>query len=164
MREETEKARSRVEPVEEEFERKRGVTAVAVEGGLVHIAVTIAPDLRQRQRVFQTLAEAGISVYLIKFHDDGIHFVVREEVLERARQVLDKLGLPFTLTDHCATVTVLSSAMRDLPGVMATIAEAVYDEGVDLLETGDSHDAVILLVKSSEAAPVAEALKKKFGL
>ncbi|MCS7224483.1 MAG: ACT domain-containing protein [Armatimonadetes bacterium] len=156
--------RTQVEPVEAEFERKRGVTAVEVEEGLVHISVTLPQTLAQRLGVFRALAGAGISVFLIKFHPDGIHFVLRDSFVEKAEKVLNGLGLPYVMTPNCATVSVLSSAMRDLPGVMAAIAQAVYEEGVDLLETGDSHDAVTLLVKQKDAQRVATALKKKFGL
>ncbi len=153
-----------VEPQQEEFERQRGVTGVNIEDGLVHVEVQVAPDLRERMHVFQALAEAGVSLFLIKFHPDSIHFTVRKEALNRAREVLRRLNYPTQVTRDCAMVTVLSSAMRDLPGVMARIAEAIYEQEVDLLETGDSHDAVMLLVRRSEASKVAEALRKKFGL
>jgi aspartate kinase len=47
---------------------------------------------------------------------------------------------------------------------MARIAEALYEQGVELLETGDSHDSVMILVKRSDAEKVVNALRQKFGL
>jgi aspartate kinase len=153
-----------VEPQQEEFERQRGVTGISIEDGLVHVEVQVAPDLRERLQVFRALAQAGVSLFLIKFHPDSIHFTVRKDALKRAREVLRRLNHPAKVTRDCAMVAVLSSAMRDLPGVMARIAEAIYEQEVELLETGDSHDAVMLLVRRMDAHKVAEALRKKFGL
>ena len=153
-----------VEPQQEEFERQRGVTGITVEDGLVHVEVQVAPDLRERLQVFRALAEAGVSLFLIKFHPDSIHFTVRKDALKQARAVLRRLNHPVKVTRDCAMVAVLSSAMRDLPGVMAKIAEAIYEQEVELLETGDSHDAVMLLVRRADAQKVSEALRKKFGL
>ncbi len=153
-----------VEPRQEEFERKRGVTGIAVEEGLVHVEVQVSPNLRERLNVFKALAKAGVSLFLIKFHPDSIHFLIRREVLSRAQKVLQQLNRPTKVTRDCALISVLSSAMRDLPGVMARIAEALYEQGVDLLETGDSHDSVMILVKKMDAEKVVNALRQKFGL
>lgn len=153
-----------VEPKQEEFERKRGVTGITVEEGLAHVEVQIAPDLKERLKVFKVLAEAGISLFLIKFHPDSIHFLIRREVLSKAQKVLQELNLPTKVTRDCALVSILSSAMRDLPGVMARIAEALYEQGIELLETGDSHDSVMILVRGVDAEKVVNALRQKFGL
>lgn len=153
-----------LEPQREEFERKRGVTGIRLEDGLVHVSVEVEPDLRERLKVFKALADAGISLFLIKFHPDEIHFVIRKELVRKAQKVIKQLGHPTRLTRDCAIVAVLSSAMRDLPGVMARVAEAVYEQEVELLETGDSHDAVAILVRRTDAQRVAEALRQKFGL
>ncbi|GBC99307.1 Aspartokinase [bacterium HR17] len=153
-----------VEPQQEEFERQRGVTGIAVEDGLAHVVVEVAPDLAERLKVFRALADAGISLSLIKFHPDSIHFIVRKEAVRKTQEVLRRLNRSVRVTRDCAMVTVLSSAMRDLPGVMARVAEAIYEQEVELLETGDSHDAVMLLVRRTDAEKVAEALRKKFGL
>lgn len=153
-----------VEPKQEEFERKRGVTGIALEKGLVHIEVQVPPDLRERLKVFKALAEAGVSLFLIKFHPDSIHFILREEALKKAQKVLKDLNRTTRVTRNCALISVLSSAMRDLPGVMARIAEALYEQDVELLETGDSHDSVMILVKSDHAERVVSSLRQKFGL
>ncbi len=153
-----------VEPQQEEFERKRGVTGIAVEEGMVHVEVQVAPDAHERLKVFKALADAGVSLFLIKFHPDGLHFLLRKESLSKAQKVLKQLRLPVRVTRDCALVYVLSSAMRDLPGVMARIAEALYEQGVELLETGDSHDSVMLLVRRAEVEKVVQALRQKFGL
>ncbi len=153
-----------VEPQQEEFERKRGVTGISVEEGLVHVEVQVAPNLRERLKVFKALADAGISLFLIKFHPDSLHFLIRKEVLRKAQRVLQGFQLPAKFTRDCALVSVLSSAMRDLPGVMVRVAEALYEQGVDLLETGDSHDSVMILVRRADVKKVVTALRQKFGL
>ncbi len=153
-----------VEPQQEEFERKRGVTGISVEEGLVHVEVQVAPNLRERLKVFKALADAGVSLFLIKFHPDSVHFLIRKEVLRKAQRVLQGLQRPTKVTRDCALVSVLSSAMRDLPGVMVRIAEALYEQGVDLLETGDSHDSVMILVRRADVEKVVTALRQKFGL
>ncbi|MER3500732.1 MAG: hypothetical protein IMHGJWDQ_000035 [Candidatus Fervidibacter sp.] len=153
-----------VEPRQEEFERKRGVTGIAVEDGLVHVEVMVAPEMRERLKVFRAIADSGISLFLIKFHPDSVHFLVRKEALRKTQKVLQSLKLPTKITRDCALISVLSSAMRDLPGVMARIAEALYEQGVDLLETGDSHDAVMILVRRPDVERAVNALRQKFGL
>ncbi|MFN3421872.1 MAG: hypothetical protein ACK40X_09145, partial [Armatimonadota bacterium] len=83
-----------VEPKQEEFERKRGVTGISVEEGLVHVEVQVPPNLKERLNVFKALAEAGVSLFLIKFHPDSIHFLIRREVLSKAQKVLQSLDRP----------------------------------------------------------------------
>ncbi|MCS7263200.1 MAG: ACT domain-containing protein [Armatimonadetes bacterium] len=153
-----------IEPVQEEFERKRGVTGIAVEEGLVHVELQVPTNLKERLNVFKALAEAGVSLFLIKFHPDSIHFLIRREVLNKAQKVLQRLNRPTKVTRDCVLISVLSSAMRDLPGVMARVAEALYEQGVDLLETGDSHDSVMILVRKIDSEKVVNALRQKFGL
>lgn len=56
-----------VEPRQEEFERKRGVTGIAVEDGLVHVEVMVAPEMRERLKVFRAIADSGTSLFSSSF-------------------------------------------------------------------------------------------------
>jgi aspartate kinase len=54
--------------------------------------------------------------------------------------------------------------MREVPGVMATFAEALAVNNVTILQTVDSNASISVLVKKADVESAVTALHGKFGL
>jgi aspartate kinase len=149
------------------FERERGVAHVEVQPGIVHVTVRLSEHAvaAERLALLQTLAEAGVPVFLVKLHPCALSFAVRAEFAERCEQLLcEQRGASVALLRDLGLVTISAGAMRDLSGVMARIYEALVAENISVRQTGDAYDAVILLVDGANTLRAASALCGVFGL
>jgi len=115
-------------------------------------------------QVFKAMAEAGISIDLINVHPTWVFFTVREEVLERAKALLDNLGYEVELNADCAKVSIVGGGIHELPGVMARVVEALTDANVAILQTVDSHNTISCLIPEAKIAEAVKALHEQFSL
>lgn len=141
----------------------RAVVGVTQRQGCVQVRV---PDGRNvsDQHVFAALADAGISVDLIHVFPDFRSFLVSQEQAADAVNILTGLGLDPQVRPRVAKVTVVGSAIHELPGVMAHVARALAEAEVPILATSDSHQSISCLVPE-EMLPVAvQALHGAFHL
>ncbi len=143
--------------------------------GRVVTGVTNVPDLAQFSveggdrsdsavRAFRLLADASISVDLINVAPDRRRFVVAGEDAARARRALEAEGFRVDVRLECAKVSVVGTGMRGVPGVMAAIVEALHQEGVQILQSADSHVTISCLVGKADMERAVQALHRKFGL
>ncbi|MCL6580493.1 MAG: aspartate kinase [Firmicutes bacterium] len=143
------------------------ITGVTHMPDLAQVAVTQpegATDGDAALRVFQSLAEAGISVDLINVSPGQQVFTVAGSVARKAEEVLARLGYRFEIKHGCAKVTVVGEKMRGVPGVMAKVVRALAREGIPILQTADSHLTISCLVSESDMARAIRALHHEFGL
>lgn len=113
--------------------------------------------------VFRPLADAGISVDLINVFPDHNAFTVDESEGSRAKGILEGKGYRVSLRPGCAKVSVVGSGIRGVPGVMASVAEALSEAGVRILQTADSHVTISCLVDRKDMEKAVRALHDKFG-
>lgn len=115
-------------------------------------------------KVFRAMAESKISVDLINIHPGQIMFTVSEELSQKAADKLTLLGFKVEVISDCAKVSVVGGGMREVPGVMATFAEALAVNNVNILQTVDSNASISVLVKKADVESAVTALHGKFGL
>ncbi|HHV62310.1 MAG TPA: aspartate kinase [Firmicutes bacterium] len=153
------------------------VTGVAHIANVAQIKITTREDVNKSglvRTVFRALADASISVDIINVFPQMIAFTVSGEVLEKALDILksgaiDSSGLDPSSIDiegvpGCAKVSVVGAGMRGVPGVMATVVEALYASGVPILQTSDSHTSISCLVKKDDMQKAMRSLHARFGL
>ena len=121
-------------------------------------------DLAKPLAALQTLAQHAISIDLINLLPELLAFTVKEEAVERARNLLSTLGFPVDVSRPCAKVSIIGAGMRGRPGVMASVVQALHGAGVDILQTADSHTTISCLVPREEMERALRALHDEFGL
>jgi aspartate kinase len=148
------------------FERDRGVTAVHVEHRIAHATLRLrsGESPSGKQGLLDALAQAGIPIFLVKLHPGSISLALRHEHLEQAHPLLREYDPEHALLVDLAQVTTLAGAMRDLSGVIADIYEALLNAGVRVCQTGDAHNAVLVLVAGDQAERAVQALAERFGV
>jgi aspartate kinase len=152
------------------FEASEGWGGSRIITGVTHLAdvtlldVQAAPGAESNVRIFKPLAEAGISVDLINVSPGRRSFTVPRKDASAAVAVLEAEGFHVEATEHCAKVSIVGSGMHGLPGVMALVSEALAEEGIEILQTADSHVTISCLVRRPDMERAVKALHKRFGL
>lgn len=132
--------------------------------GLAQVRVSGPLDIPGAAAMYRALARAGVSVDLINASPEDHVFCVRDHQLEMTREVLGAEGFESRIRADCAKVSVVGAGMRGVPGVMATVTEALAREGIQILQTADSHLTISCLVDAASVDSAVRALHREFGL
>jgi len=115
-------------------------------------------------KVFKSLAIAGISVDFINVQPEAIRFTVSVDNTEKALAVLNKINIYPDIEFNCAKVAVVGAAMTGVPGVMAKVMEALSENDIPILQSGDSYTSIWCLLKDEHMEKAVKALHDKFEL
>ncbi len=143
------------------------VSGIASVGGyaFLHVLPEAAamPGGWERE-VFRAFAEANINLDCINVNRAGVFFTVRERDLERSRKLLDAMSVAARATRDCAKVSIVGAGMRDRPGVMFAVVQALVEAGVPIIHSTDSNITISILVPGVLAPTAEAALHKHFDL
>lgn len=143
---------------------ERPVYSIAYRKGLTQFRVDFEGKAERKLRVFQVLAEHGISIDLINLFPESTAFVVDGRVGEKTKAILAREGFLFQTASPCAKVSLVGSGMADRPGVMAQVVEALKEAGIEILQTSDSHVTISCLVNEEDMEETIRVLHRKFQL
>ncbi|MBN6185772.1 aspartate kinase [Aneurinibacillus sp. BA2021] len=143
----------------------RLITGIAHVPNLTQIKVLAKEgEYDLQMQVFKAMAENDISVDFINVNPIGVAYTVRDEVVDKAVEILHGMGYEPLLTRHCAKVSIIGAGMAGVPGVMARIVEALTKGDIQILQSADSHTTIWVLVKEADMARAVRALHKTFDL
>lgn len=114
--------------------------------------------------VFRSLADAGISVDFINVQVERILFTVSSEQANKAFTILKAINIEPIMESNCAKVAVVGAAMTGIPGVMAKVVEALKENEINILQSGDSYTNIWCLIKEKDLKKAVNALHEKFQL
>lgn len=138
------------------------VTGVTQRAPVALMRVPAGPG--EEPRVFRPVADAGVSIDLINIQPEVKSFTVPEERASDAESALRAAGFRPEVVPACAKVSVVGSGIHGIPGVTATIVEALAQAGVRILASTDSHVTVSCLVPLEDMERAVRALHQRFGL
>lgn len=138
------------------------VTGVTQRAPVALMRVAAGPG--EEPRVFRPVADAGVSIDLINIQPEVKSFTVPQDRAADAEAALRKAGFRPEVTPGCAKVSVVGSGIHGIPGVTATIVEALAQAGVKILASTDSHVTVSCLVPLADMERAVRALHERFGL
>jgi len=147
------------------FVKDRHVTSIAHVGGITQLSVATGDMPGDVQlSVFRSMAKHGISVDFINVTPGGCVYTVFDRDAKRAVDVLEQLGYTPSAVQGCAKVSVIGGGMNGVPGIMASIVEALAEEGISILQSADSNTTIWVLVRLEDMTGAIRALHAKFGL
>ncbi len=147
--------------------RDRLITGVTYTSNIAQIKVNISQldDKKGMElKIFKTLADNGISIDFISVQPELIMFTVLPDDSARTISILKNLGLDPEVEMNCAKVAVVGAGMTGIPGVMARVVEALTDNNIPILQSGDSYTNIWCLVKREHMEQAVKALHDKFEL
>jgi aspartate kinase len=143
------------------------VTGIAQAQNISQIKVFVDdPALagRVQLQVFKAMADNGISVDFINVNPRGVAYTVSDHDTDQAVRILEGLGFEPEVLRGCAKVSAVGAGIAGVPGVMALIVEAITSEGIEILQSADSHTTIWCLVRGEDMASAVRALHAKFKL
>ncbi|MHB8157453.1 MAG: aspartate kinase [Desulfocucumaceae bacterium] len=146
--------------------RDRTITGITQIPNLAQFKITVddgEEGLRQKRRIFKCLALAGISIDFINVYPAMVVFTVKDEATQKTAQVLENTGYSADITPGCAKVAAVGAGMTGVPGVMASIVEALTREDIQILQTNDSYTTIWVLVKMDDMQKAVRALHRQFN-
>lgn len=143
----------------------RVITGITQMANVTQIKIAANKDDFDLQfRVFQAMADHGISVDFVNVNPSGLAYTVQDHLAEKAEQILTSMGFSPELLPNCAKVSTVGAGMTGIPGVMAKIMEALTEEDIQVLQSADSHTTIWVLVRGEEMSRAVRALHRKFEL
>ena len=80
------------------------------------------------------------------------------------RALLGDLNLAVRVREGCAKLSIVGAGMRELPGVVLRVVEALSAENVEVIHLTDSNVTISVLVPASDAARAERAVFDAFEL
>ncbi|QHS22303.1 aspartate kinase [Virgibacillus sp. MSP4-1] len=114
--------------------------------------------------VFTTMAEASISVDFINISPDGVTYTVPGASADHAVQLLQKMGYQPETVPNCAKVSTVGAGMTGVPGVTSKIVSSLAAEGIQILQSADSHTTIWVLIHEDDLKKAVTALHDTFEL
>lgn len=150
-----------------EISRDRVITGITHIPNVTQLKITTTDytDIKNPQlKILKSMALAGISIDFINVHPDKIIYTVKDNVASKAIEVLENMGFKPVATPNCAKVSAVGAGMAGVPGVMASITEALVNENIQILQTADSHSTIWCLVRQEDMEKAIRALHGYFSL
>jgi aspartate kinase len=144
--------------------RQELLTAVTQKNDLTQVIIYPSSNEAAESRLFDTMSASGISIDMINFSLKHKAFIVEAEKTEKLCRLLEEGRFRFEVCPHVSKVTIIGNRITGIPGVMATVVRALTREGIQLLQSSDSHTTISCLVKSTDAHRAVQALHREFGL
>lgn len=118
----------------------------------------------QEDKLLLQLAGNRISIDLINIFPDKMVFTIEGRDTEKAKAILDENGYRYNMIYNCSKVSAVGNRMRGVPGVMSRIIRALAKNGIEVLQTADSHNTISCLVKGEDTVKAVLALHEEFQL
>ena len=149
-------------------DREQPVTGITSLRDVTFFRIIQGEDVEHRAdldlKIFERLAERGISVDMINVNAAGVFFVCDSENIDAVRAELGNLNLALRVRPHCTKLSIVGAGMRGTPGVMYRIVRAITQAGVEIIHSTDSNITVSVLIPEDDTVRAEQALHDFFRL
>jgi len=156
--------------VDDSIDHHRPVTGVT-SSGLVTWVRIIRGDIESPTRrmeteleMFRRIAEARISIDQVTINQAGVAFVISGDRGGELRRLLGDLNLAVRVREGCSKLSVVGTGMRNAPGVVHNVVEALSRADVEIIHCTDSNITISVLVPAAQVARAESAVHEQFGL
>jgi aspartate kinase len=140
--------------------------------GITHMSERVQVTINQAQNqgntnfnsLLDVLANNSISIDLINVFPGEKIFTIDSTDKNIFERVMNNLKLNYNIIERCSKIAIIGSGMRGIPGVMATIVRTLELEGIEILQTADSHMTIWCLVREEHTKKAINALHREFKL
>ncbi|MGB8910376.1 MAG: aspartate kinase [Candidatus Cybelea sp.] len=156
--------------VDESAGQERPVTGVTSSGRVTWVRV-IRGDIESPKRrmeteleMFRRVAQAEISIDQVTINQAGVAFVVEGDRGNEIRRLLGDLNLAVRVREGCSKLSIVGTGMRQTPGVVQRVVEALSRADVEIIHCTDSNVTISVLVPDDHVTRAEVAVHEQFGL
>ncbi|WP_143314917.1 aspartate kinase [Clostridium sp. HBUAS56017] len=145
---------------------KRLVTSITSHSDRVQVCIKLEDNKGndRYQDILEIIAENKISLDLINIFPTEQIFTISVSAKDKVINIFNELNINAIIKEDLSTIALVGAGMKGIPGVMAKIYKALYDNKVEVLQTADSHMTIWCLVKTDDLSEAINALHKAFKL
>lgn len=149
-----------------DISNKNIITGITSLSGRVQIRISLGSNKASidSTEFFNNLALNKISIDLINVFPKESIFTIDEKDLNKLEEILKQYNIKYFLEKNCSKIAIIGSRICGIPGVMARILKAITKEGIEVLQTADSHITIWCLVKSNLKDKAIKSLHDEFNL
>lgn len=140
------------------------LTAITHKDDIAQVTIYMEGDFERDRHLLSTMTNAHISIDMINFFVDKKVFTINSNQSACMEKVLNEFDLKYTILNECSKVTIVGSRITGIPGVMATIVNALSKESIKILQSSDSHSTISCLVPQVDAKKAVNVLHEAFHL
>ncbi len=156
--------------VDERVGEDRPVTGVTSTGRVTWVRI-IRGDIESPQRrmeteleMFRRVADAKISIDQVTINQAGVAFVVEGDRAGEIRRLLGDLNLAVRVREGCSKLSIVGTGMRDAPGVVHRVVDALSRADVEIIHCTDSNVTISILVPADHVTRAESAVHEQFAL
>jgi len=120
------------------------------------------PELNDFQGIFNFLQKQEISIDFINITQQTLFFTLPEGQSPVLEDFLTYSNVKFTKEESISKVSIVGNAMNGVPGVVATIVNALEKEDIDIIQTSDSNTTIWLLINEEHEKKAVRAIHQSF--
>jgi aspartate kinase len=156
--------------VDDLVDHHRPVTGVTSSGRLTWVRI-IRGDVESPTRrmeteleMFRRVADADISIDQVTINQAGVAFVVEGDRGDEIRRLLGDLNIAVRVREGCSKLSIVGTGMRDTPGVIRHVVDALSRANVEIIHCTDSNVTISMLVPAPDVTRAESAVHAQFKL
>lgn len=145
---------------------KKLVTSITSHNDRVQISINLQDNMKNENytQILEIIANNKISLDLINIFPERQIFTIGSSARDKVVQISKDLNINYDIKEDCSTIALVGAGMRGIPGVMAKIYKALYENNIEVLQTADSHMTIWCLIHRENLEDAINALHKAFKL
>jgi aspartate kinase len=114
--------------------------------------------------ILKELADKGISLDIINVFPSHMVFTIEKQAKVQVEQILASMATSFSVLDGLCKVSIIGEGMKGVPGVIYKAIKLLSEQGIEVLQTSDSHTTISCLIKEKEAERAVSILHQGYCL
>jgi aspartate kinase len=114
--------------------------------------------------ILKELADKGISLDIINVFPSHMVFTIEKQAKVQIEQILASMATSFSVLDGLCKVSIIGEGMKGVPGVIYKAIKLLSEQGIEVLQTSDSHTTISCLIKEKDAERAVSILHQGYCL
>ncbi|MGL5615723.1 MAG: aspartate kinase [Sarcina sp.] len=148
-----------------DLESQNVIVGITHQGGRIQVSLDLLEnqDNKEKYKVaLDILGKKHISIDLVNIFPKEKVFTISDEDVDLFKAVMDEHKIKYNLIENLSKIAMVGSKMRGIPGVVANVVSALDNEGIDVLQSADSHMTIWCLVETPKVKQAIKSLHKAF--
>lgn len=149
--------------IEEALNNNKIMTAITYQKERLQIKL-FENDINKINKLLKEFVRVGISLDLINFFSDLKVFTIDQKDESKFLSIITDTDIEYEVERDCCKISCVGNKMRGVPGVMASIYEALSTNDIKILQTSDSYNTIWSLIKENDINKALMVLHTRFKL
>jgi aspartate kinase len=142
-------------------EKKRMFSGIAYKNNLVQYCVK-ENNMGKQAKFLRNIKESKISLDMINIEKEKMTFIIDKEKERKMDAIIKEEDVIADKRVELSKLTLVGDGIAGIVGVMSTIVNPMYEEGIEIIQTSDSHTTIFVLMNEKDLKQAICKLHKLF--